>query len=97
MKDTARKKDGRQESPNIGQLALAAMFDARWTLYETVIHAGVSVLAGDAGSIIASGAYRRSSGCGRYRSRACSWLARLRGGFAGPLPVMTVVPPRALE
>src|SRR5579859_6726839 len=46
MKDTARKKDGRQESPNIGQLALAAMFDARTTLYETVIHAGMSVLAG---------------------------------------------------
>jgi putative transposase len=46
MKDTARKKDGRQESPNIGQLALAAMFDARATLYETVIHAGMGVLAG---------------------------------------------------
>src|SRR5579859_629048 len=46
MKDTARKKDGRQESPNIGQLALAAMFDARTTLYETVIHTGMSVLAG---------------------------------------------------
>jgi hypothetical protein len=46
MRDTARKKDGRQESPNIGQLALAAMFDARATLYETVIHAGMSVLAG---------------------------------------------------
>jgi len=46
MKDTARKKDGGQESPNIGQLALAAMFAARTTLYETVIHAGMSVLAG---------------------------------------------------
>jgi transposase-like protein len=46
MKDTARKKDGRQESPNIGQLALAAMFDARTTLYETVIHTGMNVLAG---------------------------------------------------
>jgi hypothetical protein len=45
MKDTARKKDGRQEAPNIGQLALAAMFDACATLYETVIHAGMSVLA----------------------------------------------------
>ena len=46
MKDTARKKDERQESPHIGQLALAAMFDARATLYETVINAGMSVLAG---------------------------------------------------
>jgi hypothetical protein len=46
MKDTARKKDARQESPHIGQLALAAMFDARATLYETVINAGMSVLAG---------------------------------------------------
>lgn len=45
MKDTARKKDVRQGSPHIGQLALAAMFEARTTLYESVVHAGMSVLA----------------------------------------------------
>jgi putative transposase len=45
MKDTARKKDGCQGSPHIGQLALAAMFEARATLYETVVHAGMGVLA----------------------------------------------------
>lgn len=45
MKDTARKKDRSQGTPHIGQLALAAMFEARATLYETVVHAGMGVLA----------------------------------------------------
>lgn len=45
MKDTARKKDRSQETPHIGQLALGAMFEARATLYETVVHAGMGVLA----------------------------------------------------
>ena len=45
MKDTARNKDRSQEMPHIGQLALAAMFAARETLYETVVHAGMGVLA----------------------------------------------------
>jgi putative transposase len=45
MKDTARKKDRSQGTPHIGQLALGAMFEARATLYETVVHAGMSVLA----------------------------------------------------
>lgn len=45
MKDSARKKVGSQGTPQIGQLALAAMFAARETLYETVVHAGMSVLA----------------------------------------------------
>src|SRR3974390_3424236 len=46
MKDTARKKDRSQgTTPQIGQLALAAMFEARATLYETVVHAGMGVLA----------------------------------------------------
>ncbi|HXX68051.1 MAG TPA: IS256 family transposase, partial [Polyangiaceae bacterium] len=45
MKDTARKKDRSQGTPQIGQLALAAMFEARATLYETVVHAGMGVLA----------------------------------------------------
>jgi hypothetical protein len=45
MKDTARKKDRSQGTPHIGQLALSAMFRARETLYETVVHAGMGVLA----------------------------------------------------
>lgn len=45
MKDTARKKDRSQGTPHIGQLALAAMFAARESLYETVVHAGIGVLA----------------------------------------------------
>ena len=45
MKDTARKKDRSQETPHIGQLALAAMFEARATLHDTVVHAGMGVLA----------------------------------------------------
>ncbi|HEV2983455.1 MAG TPA: IS256 family transposase [Vicinamibacterales bacterium] len=45
MKDTARKKDRSQGTPHIGQLALGAMFRARETLYETVVHAGMGVLA----------------------------------------------------
>jgi putative transposase len=45
MKDTARRKAGRQESPHIGQLALSAMLEARATLYETVVQAGMGVLA----------------------------------------------------
>lgn len=45
MKDSARKKDRSQGTPHIGQLALAAMFAARETLYETVVHAGMGVLA----------------------------------------------------
>lgn len=45
MKDTARKKNDRQGTPHIGQLALAAMLDAKTSLYETVVHAGMSVLA----------------------------------------------------
>jgi putative transposase len=45
MKDTARKRDPSQGTPHIGQLALTAMFEARATLYETVVHAGMAVLA----------------------------------------------------
>jgi hypothetical protein len=45
MKDTARKRDRSQDTPHIGQLALGAMFEARATLYETVVHAGMGVLA----------------------------------------------------
>jgi transposase-like protein len=46
MKNTARKRDRSQGTPpHIGQLALAAMFEARATLYETVVHAGMGVLA----------------------------------------------------
>lgn len=45
MKDTARRKERSQGTPHIGQLALAAMFAARETLYETVVHAGMGVLA----------------------------------------------------
>jgi putative transposase len=45
MKDTARKKNRSQGTPHIGQLALAAVFEARATLYQTVVHAGMGVLA----------------------------------------------------
>ena len=45
MKDTARKKDRSQGTSHIGQLALAAIFEARATLYERVVHAGMGVLA----------------------------------------------------
>ncbi len=40
MKDTARKRDRSQGTPQVGQLALAAMLEARATLYETVVQAG---------------------------------------------------------
>jgi transposase-like protein len=43
MKDTARKKDGRQEAT--GQLAFAAMVDARATLHDAIVSAGMGVLA----------------------------------------------------
>ena len=42
MKDTARKKDGRQEAT--GQLAFAAMVDARATLHDAIVSAGMGVL-----------------------------------------------------
>lgn len=42
MKDTARKKDARQESP--AQLVFAAMLDARATLHDAIVSAGMSVL-----------------------------------------------------
>jgi putative transposase len=45
MKNTARNKDRSQGMPQIGQLALAAMCAARETLYETVVNAGMGVLA----------------------------------------------------
>lgn len=45
MKDTARTRSERQEAPHIGQLALAAMQDARSTLYTTIVQAGMGVLA----------------------------------------------------
>jgi len=44
MKDSARNKDRSQGTPHMGQLALAAMFEARATLYETVVQAGMGVL-----------------------------------------------------
>src|SRR5579863_3490073 len=43
MKDTARRKGRRQEAP-VAQLTLAAMVDARATLHEAVVQAGMSVL-----------------------------------------------------
>ncbi len=43
MKDTARRKDCRQEATP--QLALMAMLDARATLHEAVVRAGITVLA----------------------------------------------------
>ena len=45
MKDTARRKTGRQEAPHIGQLALASMLDARATLYTTIMQTGMSVVS----------------------------------------------------
>jgi len=42
MKDTARKKDARQESS--AQLVFAAMLDARATLHDAIVSAGMSVL-----------------------------------------------------
>ncbi len=42
MKDTARKKDARQEAPP--QLVFAAMLDARATLHDAIVSAGMSVL-----------------------------------------------------
>jgi transposase-like protein len=43
MKDTARKKDGRQEAT--AQLVFAAMIDARATLHDAIVSAGMSVLS----------------------------------------------------
>jgi transposase-like protein len=46
MKDTARKKARRQEAPTRKQqLVISAMVDARATLHEAVVSAGMSVLA----------------------------------------------------
>jgi len=42
MKDTARKKDARQEAPS--QLVFAAMLGARATLHDAIVSAGMSVL-----------------------------------------------------
>ena len=42
MKDTARNKDGRQEAT--AQLAFAAMLDARATLHDAIVAAGMGVL-----------------------------------------------------
>ena len=44
MKDTARKKAGSQEATS-GQLVFAAMMDARATLHEAVVAAGMGVLS----------------------------------------------------
>lgn len=44
MKNTAKKKVARQEAP-VGQLAFAAMLDARESLYGAVVHAGLNVLS----------------------------------------------------
>ena len=44
MKDTARRRTGRQEAPHIGQLAIAALLDARAALYTTVMQAGMNVV-----------------------------------------------------
>ena len=44
MKDTARRRARRQEGPHIGQLAIAALLDARATLYTTVMQAGMNVV-----------------------------------------------------
>jgi len=44
MKDTARRRTRRQEGPHIGQLAIAALLDARATLYTTVMRAGMNVV-----------------------------------------------------
>ena len=43
MRDTARKKDGRQEAT--AQLVFAAMIDARATLHDAIVSAGMSVLS----------------------------------------------------
>jgi putative transposase len=45
MKDTARSRTRRQEAPHVGQLALAAMLDARATLYSTIMRTGMSVVS----------------------------------------------------
>jgi hypothetical protein len=42
MKDTARKTDRRQEAP--AQLAFKAMLDARATLHDAIVSAGLGVL-----------------------------------------------------
>ena len=42
MKDSARKKDGRQEAT--AQLVFAAMIDAWATLHDAILSAGMSVL-----------------------------------------------------
>ncbi len=42
MKDTARKRTRRQETTP--QLALAAMIDARATLHDAIVSAGMTVL-----------------------------------------------------
>ena len=45
MKDTARRTSGRQEAPHIGQLAIAALLDARATLHATIMRTGMSVVS----------------------------------------------------
>jgi hypothetical protein len=66
VRDTARKRDRSQGTPHIDQLALGAMFEARATLYETVVHAGMGVLA----AMLEKG-----------RTRLCAGLKRQGAGF----------------
>ncbi|HXN33287.1 MAG TPA: IS256 family transposase [Polyangiaceae bacterium] len=79
MKDSARNKDRSQGTPHIGQLALAAMFEARTTLYETVVHAGMAVLS-------AMLEEDRTRLCGRRYEHDRERLATRGGHTEGELP-----------
>ena len=79
MKDTARKRDRSQGTPHVGQLALGAMFRVRETLYETVVHAGMDVLA-------AMLEEDRTRLCGRRYEHAGDRRATRGGHTDGELP-----------
>lgn len=68
MKDTARKTDARQEATP--QLAFAAMLDARATLHDAIVSAGMSVL----GAMLEE---ERAKLCGpRYAHQPCRTATR---------------------
>ena len=79
MKDSARNKGRSQGTPHFGQLALAAMFEARTTLYQTVVHAGMAVFT-------AMLEEDRTRLCGRRYEHDRERLATRGGHTEGELP-----------
>src|SRR5205807_349214 len=93
MKDTARSRTRRQEAPHIGQLALAAMLDARASLYSTIVRTGMKVVSAmmeDDRVRLLRAALRarretsRASRRARQRRACARWSPRSRSTAARP-------------